>query len=76
MARYDYACPCGRVQEVEHPMREAGGDREFDCTRCRRTTVHRRVYAPTAIQFKGTGFSTTDKRDEIERWQFAHLSKD
>lgn len=58
MARYDYRCTsCGTVFEVEHGMTErpavscpaCGGDAE-------------KVFSPSGIEFKGSGFYNTDQR--------------
>lgn len=58
MARYDYRCPdCGAVFEVEHAM---GDDPEVSCPSCGH--VAERVFDPSGIVFKGSGFYNTDQR--------------
>ena len=59
MARYDYHCPnCGSVFEVEHPM---SAHPTGSCPSC--GTTSERVFDPSGIVFKGTGFYNTDQRD-------------
>ena len=59
MARYDYHCPnCGSVFEVEHPM---SAHPTVSCPSC--GTTSERVFDPSGIVFKGTGFYNTDQRD-------------
>lgn len=59
MARYDYRCSgCGNVFEVEHPMSEHP---EISCPRCGNHCD--RVFEPSGIAFKGTGFYNTDQKN-------------
>lgn len=58
MARYDYRCSsCGKVFEVEHPMSEHP---EISCPECGSSCE--RVFEPSGIAFKGSGFYNTDQR--------------
>ena len=58
MARYDYRCPsCGSVFEVEHPM---SAHPTVSCPSCGH--VAERVFDPSGIVFKGSGFYNTDQR--------------
>jgi putative FmdB family regulatory protein len=55
---YDYQCrSCGRVFEVIHPMAEDGPS---TCEVCGGEL--RRIFHPTGIIFKGSGFYKTDSR--------------
>jgi len=55
---YDYQCrQCGHTIEVIHSMQESGPER---CERCGGEL--RRVFFPTGIIFKGSGFYKTDSR--------------
>jgi putative FmdB family regulatory protein len=55
---YDYQCrSCGHTIEVIHSMREEGPS---TCERCGGQL--RRVFFPTGIIFKGSGFYKTDSR--------------
>jgi putative FmdB family regulatory protein len=58
MARYDYRCPqCGKQFEVEHPM---SVHPRVTCPSC--GAEAERVFAPSMISFKGSGFYNTDQR--------------
>ncbi len=58
MARYDYQCPaCGTRFEVEHPM---SAHPKVTCPRCGHEAE--RVFDPSGIVFKGSGFYNTDQR--------------
>lgn len=58
MARYDYRCTsCGSVFEVEHPMSERP---DIVCPSC--GAAAERVFEPSGISFKGSGFYNTDQR--------------
>jgi putative FmdB family regulatory protein len=55
---YDYQCrECGHTIEVIHSMQESGPER---CDRCGGEL--RRMFFPTGIIFKGSGFYKTDSR--------------
>lgn len=59
MARYDYHCPtCNITFEVEHPMT---AHPDITCPKCGGEAE--RVFEPSGITFKGTGFYNTDQRD-------------
>ena len=58
MPTYDYQCRrCGHTVEVIHSMLEEGPS---TCERCGGEL--RRVFYPTGIIFKGSGFYKTDSR--------------
>lgn len=58
MPTYDYQCRnCGAVTEVIHSMLEEG---PTNCARCGGPL--RRVFYPTGIIFKGSGFYRNDSR--------------
>jgi putative FmdB family regulatory protein len=58
MARYDYRCPqCGKQFEVEHPM---SVHPRVTCPSC--GSEAERVFVPSGISFKGSGFYNTDQR--------------
>ena len=58
MARYDYRCSsCNNVFEVEHPMSERP---QITCPEC--GAACERVFEPSGIAFKGSGFYNTDQR--------------
>lgn len=58
MAVYDYRCSeCGRVEEIEKPMLAIV---EVTCSSCDHSMI--RVWHPTAVSFKGSGFYRTDSR--------------
>ncbi|MCR8907559.1 MULTISPECIES: FmdB family zinc ribbon protein [Atopobiaceae] len=58
MARYDYHCPdCGITFEVEHPM---SAHPKVSCPTCGHEAE--RVFDPSGIVFKGSGFYNTDQR--------------
>lgn len=60
MARYDYHCPsCGALFEFEHPMGERP---RVVCPSC--GSEAERVFDPSGIVFKGSGFYNTDMRDK------------
>ncbi len=62
MARYDYRCPaCGAIFEVEHPMGERPA---VDCPSCGHGAE--RVFDPSGIVFKGSGFYNTAQRGTPE----------
>lgn len=59
MARYDYHCSsCDITFEVEHPMT---AHPDIACPRCGQKAE--RVFEPSGITFKGTGFYNTDQRN-------------
>lgn len=58
MARYDYHCPtCDTTFEVEHPM---SAHPKVKCPSCGGKAE--RVFDPSGIVFKGSGFYNTDQR--------------
>lgn len=58
MARYDYRCTsCGSVFEVEHGMLERP---DVTCPDC--GSPAEKVFSPSGIEFKGSGFYNTDQR--------------
>lgn len=58
MARYDYKCTsCDKVFEVEHPMSDRP---HITCPNCGADAE--RVFEPSGISFKGSGFYNTDQR--------------
>lgn len=58
MARYDYRCPsCNITFEVEHGMLEHP---DVKCPTCGKSAL--RVFDPSGIVFKGSGFYNTDER--------------
>lgn len=58
MARYDYQCTsCHKLFEVEHPMSERP---HITCPSC--GAKAERVFEPSGITFKGSGFYNTDVR--------------
>ncbi|MCH4054060.1 MAG: FmdB family transcriptional regulator [Atopobiaceae bacterium] len=58
MPRYEYRCPaCGTQFEVEHGMTEHP---QVACPAC--GTEAERVFVPSGIAFKGSGFYNTDQR--------------
>ncbi|MBM6814777.1 FmdB family zinc ribbon protein [Thermophilibacter sp. ZX-H3] len=60
MARYDYHCPeCGATFEVEHPM---SAHPKVSCPSCGHEAE--RVFDPSGIVFKGSGFYNTDQRNK------------
>ncbi|MGI6755621.1 MAG: FmdB family zinc ribbon protein [Atopobiaceae bacterium] len=60
MARYEYQCTnCGTTFEVEHPMTEHP---EVTCPSC--GSKAERVFTPSGIVFKGSGFYNTDQKDK------------
>ncbi|HIU23438.1 FmdB family zinc ribbon protein [Olsenella sp. Marseille-QA0557] len=59
MARYDYHCSnCNITFEVEHPMTARP---TITCPNCGQKAE--RVFEPSGIAFKGTGFYNTDQRN-------------
>lgn len=54
--KYDYKCPlCNITRELELSM-------EHDLVRCEDCGAQAtRIWSPTAVQFKGSGFYSTDK---------------
>lgn len=59
MARYDYWCPeCDIFTEVQRPMSEDEPEGGHLCGTCGKRMV-RQLTLP-AIQFKGSGFYSTD----------------
>ncbi len=60
MARYDYHCPaCDATFEVEHPMSTRP---KVVCPSC--GSEAERLFDPSGIVFKGSGFYNTDQRDK------------
>lgn len=57
MPIYVYECLCGEIIEMRHPMNE---NPDVECDNCE-NMMHRRFSAP-AIQLKGSGFYSTDKK--------------
>lgn len=58
MARYDYRCTnCGTTFEVEHPM---SARPRVTCPSC--GSLAERIFEPSGIEFKGSGFYNTDQR--------------
>lgn len=58
MPTYEYVCKsCGHLFEIVQPMRD---DPLTECPEC--GGLLRKVFAPPAISFKGSGFYATDKR--------------
>ena len=56
MPAYDYKCTeCGCVFEVSRPM---GSTEDVSCESCGASA--RRVFRPTGLAFKGSGFHNTD----------------
>ena len=56
MPAYTYECACGQVWDVRHSIHE---EPEFECDNC--GGAMERVIAAPAVQFKGSGFYSTDK---------------
>jgi putative FmdB family regulatory protein len=62
MPRYDYRCTsCDHVFEVSRAISEIG---EECCAAC--GAPAKRVFSPTGIVFKGSGFHNTDYRAKPE----------
>jgi putative FmdB family regulatory protein len=60
---YDYRCrACSKVTEVRHGFREG---HEGACPECGGELA--RVFSPTGIVFKGSGFYLTDSRKASEK---------
>ena len=57
MPIYVYQCQCGETREVIHAM---GDKPEVECLSCRGPMT--RALAAPNIQFKGSGFYSTDKK--------------
>jgi len=58
MARYDYTCSeCDLSFEIERSIQDRS---DVLCPTCGRTA--RKVFAPSAVVFKGSGFHNTDYR--------------
>lgn len=56
--KYEYECPdCGNVLHIIRSIHDI--EVEYDCPQCG-TTLGRKWSSP-AVQFKGTGFYSTDK---------------
>ena len=56
MPSYVYECACGQVYDVTHSIHE---DPEVECDNCEGGML--RVPQASYIQFKGSGFYSTDK---------------
>lgn len=74
MARYDFKCADGHVNEVTVSMAEI--DRvEVQCATCGK--VAERVFqVPAAIHFKGPGFYSTDVKGRLERKRRRNVADD
>jgi putative FmdB family regulatory protein len=60
---YDYRCrACSKVTEIRHNFREA---HDRVCPECGGELA--RVFSPTGIVFKGSGFYLTDSRKAAEK---------
>ncbi len=58
MARYDYTCPeCDLTFEIERSINDRSA---VSCPTCGVTA--RKVFSPSAVVFKGSGFHNTDYR--------------
>jgi len=58
MPAYDFRCTdCATIFEVNRPMATTGDE---SCPKC--GAVATKVFSPTGIAFKGTGFHNTDYR--------------
>lgn len=57
MPVYTYECACGQVFDVTHSIFD---DPEVECDNCGNTM--QRVISAPEIQFKGSGFYSTDKK--------------
>lgn len=56
--KYDYECDnCGNIILIERKIDEP--EQDYDCPQCF-STLSRKWSSP-AVQFKGTGFYSTDK---------------
>jgi putative FmdB family regulatory protein len=63
MPTYEYVCKrCGHLFEIIQSMRD---DPLTECPECGGEL--RKVFAPPAISFKGSGFYTTDHRKKSKR---------
>jgi putative FmdB family regulatory protein len=63
MARYDYHCPaCDATFEVEHPM---SARPKVVCPSCGHEAE--RLFDPSGIVFRGSGFYNTDQRTKGSR---------
>ncbi len=62
MPTYDYVCDaCDHEFEVIQPITAAT---KRKCPECGRMKLRRKIGAPAAIMFKGSGFYATDYRSE------------
>lgn len=60
MPTYTYECDgCGQVWDVKHGIND---EPVLDCDNCGGDM--RRIFAAPALQFKGSGFYTTDKKSK------------
>ncbi len=57
MPTYSYQCDCGERRDVFHSIHESA---QLECEKC--GGPMRRVLTAPAVQFKGPGFYTTDKK--------------
>ena len=57
MPTYRYECECGQAWDVRHGINE---EPDLECDNCR--GVMRKVIQAPNIQFKGSGFYSTDKK--------------
>lgn len=60
MPIYTYEClACGQFTDIKHGINE---EPDFECNNCRGDM--RRILSAPAVQFKGSGFYTTDKKSK------------
>lgn len=60
MPRYDYRCPsCDLLFEVQRSFADTA---DVLCPTC--STTAKKVFAPAAVVFKGSGFHNTDYRPQ------------
>ena len=60
MPIYTYHCnSCGRTMDVSQSFSE---DALTDCPECNAKNALKKVFAPAAVLFKGSGFYSTDNK--------------
>lgn len=57
MPIYTYECACGQIIDVSHSIYD---EPDMECTNC--DGMMQRVFSAPNIQFKGSGFYSTDKK--------------
>lgn len=65
MAIYDFECnECEEVHEENIPMSEAESEMEFECEKCGKPTIHKKLIGGAGFVLKGEGWAADGYQHE------------